>query len=91
MIRDVPPAQTPIPVLAERTRRQTGDLFAQTTDTETTREPTVSTIIEVPPWLARLEPALAAAERDERTVVEEQSEQAGRTPDDPPARQQELF
>ena len=49
------------------------------------------TIIEVPEWLARLEPRLAALERDEPAVNAEPSEPETPKTDDPPAKQQELF
>ena len=91
VIRDVPPEETPVPVIAERTRRDVGSLFATSDEPETVAERTIPTIIEVPQWLARLEPKLATAERVEPQAIEEQPEPAERTPDDPPPKQRRLF
>jgi len=66
-------------------------LFAASDEPETAPEPTMPTIIDVPQWLSRLEPKLAAADRDEPAVVEERSERVRPSPDDPPAKQQRLF
>jgi hypothetical protein len=90
VIRDVPPEETPVPVIAERTRRDAGSLFATSDEPEIATEPTMPTIIEVPQWLARLEPRLAALDRDDSASVEEPTEQPP-TDQDPPAKQQELF
>ena len=56
-------------------RRETTDLFEQDSKAAVHLQPTLLSIIEVPQWLARLEPKLAALDRDERAVVAERSEQ----------------
>ncbi|MBN8625193.1 MAG: N-6 DNA methylase [Planctomycetes bacterium] len=61
VIRDVPPEQTPVPVLAARTRSQAGDLLAETT-AEDPNSQAAPTIIEVPQWLAQLEARLTLRE-----------------------------
>ena len=91
VIRDVPPEQTPIPVLAERTRRESRDLFEQVDTTDTAEQPSIPTIIEVPQWLARLEPKLATLDRDEPGVVEEPLVPVKPRPQELPPKQQELF
>lgn len=91
VIRDVRPEQTPVPVLAERTRRDTRDLFEQESEATVPAEPTLPTIIEVPQWLARLEPKLAALKRDEPVSIEEPAEHPSQMPRDPPPKQQTLF
>ena len=91
VICDVPPEQTPIPVLAERTRRKARDLFEQADTTEAEGQSSIPTIIEMPQWLARLEPKLAAFNRSDPAIVEERSEQVRPRPEDAPPKQQELF
>ncbi len=46
--------------------------------------------VEVPGWLARLEPKLAALARDDSVSVEEPIEQPPKD-QDPPSKQQRLF
>ena len=65
VIRDVPPEQTPLPVIAEHMRRDTKDLFQTDAEHEAESAPALPTIIEVPQWLARLEPQLADLDSDE--------------------------
>lgn len=91
VIRDVPPDQTPVPVLVERTRCESGELLGGKDETETTAEATAPTIIEVPQWLARLEPRLAAMESDESVLAEEPAEQPTPGSEEPRTRQQWLF
>ena len=91
VIRDVPPEQTLVPVLVERIRGKKKELFAQECGAAAVSKSTAATIIEVPQLLVRLEPKLAALDRDEPAVAEERSAQAGRGPEDPPPKQQELF
>ena len=90
VIRDVAPDQTPVPVLAERTRRESRDLFEQADETDSESQPILQTIVEVPQWLARLEPKLAALARDDSASVEEPIEQPPKD-QDPPSKQQTLF
>ena len=93
VIRDVPPEATPVPVIAERMRRETGDLFGQEDDTDvtTSADQPIPTIIEIPQWLARLEPRLAALDREGSPSTEEAADQPMRGPDEPPPEQQRLF
>ena len=91
VIRDVPPEETPIPVIAERIRRDTKDLFETEGEDDARSVSTLPTIIEVPQWLARLEPKLAALDRDEPAAIEERSKPMRQRPGDPPLKQRELF
>lgn len=91
VIRDVPPEHTPVAVVIERMRETTKGLFPQDEgDVEGTQSP-IPTIIEVPSWLARLEPALAALDRHDPALVEEPPEQVKPTPEPSPMRQRQLF
>lgn len=60
-------------------------------DADGQEPPVIPSIIEVPQWLARLEPKLAAFDGDELAEGKEQSETLRPNPDDPPPKQQELF
>lgn len=60
VIREVAPEQTPVPVIAGRVREQTQTLFHAGSDQPTQSNDMDFTIVEVPQWLARLEPALNA-------------------------------
>jgi hypothetical protein len=91
VIRDVAPEQTPVPVIADRTRRDANSLFAASDEPETAAEPTMPTIIEIPQWLARLEPRLAALDRDEPSAIEEPADKPSATPKDQPPKQKRLF
>lgn len=63
VIRDVPPEATPLPVIEGRTRSQAHDLFAEKpVDAPLVASP--PTIIEVPRWLARVEPLLATSDAE---------------------------
>ena len=91
VIRDVPPEETPIPIIAERMRRDTKDLFETEGEDDARSASTLPTIIEVPQWLARLEPKLAALDRDEPAAIEERSKPMRQRLGDPPLKQRELF
>ncbi|MBI2481293.1 MAG: SAM-dependent DNA methyltransferase [Planctomycetia bacterium] len=91
VIRDVPPEQTPVPVIASRTKRDAQDLFEQQSPAATPTQLTLPTIIEVPQWLARLEPKLVALDHDKPTVAEERAEPEGPRPEAPPPKQRDLF
>ena len=96
VIRDVPPEQTPSRVLVQRTRRESGDLFAEEDALETTTDLATATIMEVLQWLARREPRLAAMQSDEPVPAAEPAQQPTRcaewqVPLEPPPRQQRLF
>lgn len=71
VIRDVPPEQTPVPVIAERMHRQSRQLFNESEQPNPTAPASKPTIIEVPRWLARLEPALAALGRAEQCSTDD--------------------
>lgn len=62
VIRDVAPEATPVPVIASRLRDKAAGLFAAETGALTASDVPVPTVVEVPRWLARLEPRLAASE-----------------------------
>ncbi len=91
VIRDVPPEHTPVPVLAGHTREQVQSLFASETRPADTDTAPVLTVIEVPRWLARLEPALEATEGDKPVAPQPAPEQPTPEPNDGPPRQQTLF
>jgi hypothetical protein len=91
VIRDVSPEATPVPVIASRTKRDAQDLFEQQSTEATPTQLTIPTIIEVPQWLAQLEPKLAALDHDKPTVAEERPEPQSPEPEDPPPMQRELF
>jgi len=90
VIRDVLPSQTPVPVIADRLRTQASDLLREQTQARDSAT-ALPTIIEVPQWLARLEPALAASERDKPSTPEPSPEQPPPEPNDGPRKQQTLF
>jgi hypothetical protein len=70
VIRDVPPEQTPVPVLTTRVRGQTQSLLGDENTADVASSPPAQTIVEVPQWLARLEPKLAALEGDASSLEE---------------------
>lgn len=105
VIREVPPEETPVPVLASRLRQGAQNLFDQAEPANAQPKDNIEpsalpTIIEVPQWLNRLEPKLAALDRQESTGNEETPEPGANEeaaepprprPDDRPPKQQELF
>lgn len=73
VIRDVPPEQTPVPVIAARTRDATLTILRAANDPQTpiASDVPLHTIFEVPQWLARLEPAPASQQDPEaQSIVE---------------------
>jgi hypothetical protein len=94
VIRDVPPEEIPVPLIASRLRRDAQDLFEQSEANETPTLPPLPTIIEVPQWLARLEPTLAALDRSETMPPAEQQPietRPARDANEPSKKQQDLF
>lgn len=93
VIRDVPPEQSPIAVLSQRTGRDARNLLDDGDAHEADTGQPVPTIIEVPQWLARLEPGLAALERGQSDHEQKPLEQTQQMqePADEPRRQQTLF
>ncbi len=91
VIRDVPVEQTPVPVLAARMREQSQSLLGKEQVSDVSNSFPVPTIIEVPQWLARLEPMLAARERDTSSVPAPALPQPTPEPDNGPRKQQSLF
>ena len=92
VVRAIPPEQCPVlPEITQATRTDLFDRVGDSTIDPQELEANSFAIIEVPQWFARLEPKLAALDRDEPAVVEERSEQVTRRPEDPPPKQQELF
>lgn len=71
VIREVPIDETPASQIADDVRRAAGEVIEEHDDTEGSALITLPKIIEVPRWLARLEPALARREQP----GEEQSEE----------------
>lgn len=90
VIREAPVEETPLPVIAERTRCETKELFeggeGDGAGTETVRP----TIIEVPRWLARLEPKLAALHHSKEPAIIDETSVESRQ-EEAPRRQQNLF
>lgn len=93
VIRDVPPEATPVPVISSRVRRDAKDLFEQQEPEATPTEQVSQTIIEVPQWLARLEPTLAALDRPDPIPPAEQQLvlPTPRDADEPRRKQKDLF
>jgi hypothetical protein len=92
VIRDVPADQTPVPLLAERMRDETTALFKQAPEEKEVSEPTLPAIIEVPRWLARIEPKIAALGDAGPDVGEESVDgDDPSAPEPTPGRQLELF
>ncbi len=97
VIRDIAPEDTPVPVIASRLRAETKDLFDQppvddAQEGDSGSALTLPAIIEVPQWLARLEPRLAALDapgNDEDVVERKEPPKPGA--DAPPPKQQSLF
>lgn len=86
VIRDIAPEDTPVPVIASRLRSQSAGLFEQSVDAKPAHEPMAGTglpvIMEVPRWLFRLEPTLAAMQAGEQPPTE--ASPAKRSPDTEP-------
>ena len=93
LIRDVPVEQTPVPVISERARRKTRELFVNEETIATKISQTKLHVIEVPPWLARLEPQFAAVERESLEPPAEAAEhpKLSPEPESHPRKQQTLF
>ncbi len=91
VIRDAPPEATPVPVIASRVRTKAADLFVEEPMAPRVVPALLPTIIEVPQWLARLEPTLAAAEGDRPSVPEPSPPKPAPEPDDDPRTQRSLF
>jgi SAM-dependent methyltransferase len=70
VIREVPIEQTPVAAIAEEVRDAAGKAIGEQGDTDGTSLFTLPAIIEVPRWLARLEPGLAALKQSDRPVNE---------------------
>jgi len=86
VIRDVPPEQTPVAVIAKRTRDNAAELFLQENDEQEVKASEAGawpTILEIPRWLARLEPALATVEAASRTGTHDAQPAAYDVPADP--------
>lgn len=62
VIRDVPPEQTPVPALSWRLRNQATEMLSAEPSHEPPTPTPALTIVEVPQWLARLEPLAATKE-----------------------------
>lgn len=91
VIRDVPPEQTPVTVLASRVQAQSQLLLGTESAPADASSSPVPTIIEVPQWLARLEPRLAALEEESPSPAEPAPQQSTPEKGDGPRTQQTLF
>ncbi|MCB9924541.1 MAG: N-6 DNA methylase [Planctomycetaceae bacterium] len=93
VIRDVPPETTPVPVIASRIRSDAKNLFENSERDERSKAtPTpLPTIIEVPRWLARIEPMLADSDRGETEFTERRPADKQLDDELPPTLQRELF
>lgn len=58
-IRDVPTDHISVPVLFERMRFDTNAMFTQVSKDTDVSKSTLPNIIDVPRWLARIEPQIA--------------------------------
>lgn len=81
VIRDVPPEATPLPAIAARLRDRTAALFAEAPAPQAGARVALPTVIEMPRWLADLEPRLAAL----RTAVDDVDRAAEPSPDVSPS------
>ena len=94
IIRDVPHEAMPVPMIASHVGRDVKDLLEEIESDETPTIPPLPTIIEVPRWLARLEPALAGRGRPGALPRAEQPPSVTAPPkvtDEPQRKQKELF
>lgn len=90
VIRDVPPEATPVPVIAARLRDRTAALFAEESAPPAGDRVALPTVIEIPRWLADLEPRLAALrsagdEADRGDQLAEPSSDVSPAPGEAPA------
>lgn len=91
LIRDVPPEGTPIPFIISRTEQAARGLLAERGGSEEPSEFTLPKIIEIPEWLSRLEPRLAALEREERETVPKETQATALETKSPTPKQRDLF
>lgn len=91
VIRDVPLEATPVPVIASRLKKRAAELFAEEPAVPLASPAPLPTIIEVPQWLARLEPKLAALNRDGNGTIDLGTTEVEPDEDDRPTTQRELF
>ncbi|HUY90463.1 MAG TPA: N-6 DNA methylase [Pirellulales bacterium] len=93
VIREAPIDQTPVATIARGTRGAAQELFEEKAELKTPSLEHVPTIIEVPQWLARLEPGLAAAGRTEQVSTAPPCESQLTSSQEPeePRKQQTLF
>jgi len=91
VIRDVPPEDTPVPVIAARTRREADDLFADQNTSETTETTELPTIIEIPRWLTALEHRRTASDPKRKLQAEDADGTSQQRPNEASLKQQTLF
>lgn len=91
VIREVPLTEAPVTLAAAATRRNMGDVLSGDKADETLAAGVFPAIIEVPRWLARLEPRLAAAARERADVPAANSEASPSQAADDLRKQQTLF
>jgi hypothetical protein len=102
VIRDVPPEATPVSVITSQLQSATAELFAEASVEPAKMHESLPAIIEVPRWLARLEPQWGtlrteseAIERDTPPTTSQAEPTTGPetgdaepSPDDPPTMSQ---
>lgn len=93
VIRDIPPELTPVPVIESRLRSDAQSLFEQPPQETELSAVTLPTIMEIPHWLSRLEPKLAALDSKDTSdgPVEQRDKPTTRQDDEPPPQQKSLF
>lgn len=91
VIREVPLDQTPVNALAKEVRDTAGKVICEDGDADDSGLFTLPAIIEVPRWLARLEPMLARRDRGDDASQEGASEPPAEQAADKGQRQQTLF
>ena len=87
------PRELAVNTIAARTRPQVQELFASEEQSPSRPTPTMATILEIPPWLARLEANLTATECRQQAPAKASSEgpREEREREVPPPTQQRLF
>lgn len=96
VIREVAPEQTPVPLLQELTRDESGKLFAEqdvavATEAESPDAEVLLKIIEIPRWLTRMELALGASDDMGENAPDQDRAVTPVTPETDAKTQQRLF
>lgn len=91
VIRDVPLDQTPVNLIGDDVRCAAGEVIGENGDAEGSALFTLPAIIEVPRWLARLEPALARRETQTGLPSQQVNAEQAEQPAEQRQTQQTLF